>query len=177
MIWSKPVHSSRTFFEFIGHKDCGFPAVVLELLNTPDAMLSERLPHEYAYKRPLVFVPDIKDIKKVVQIVRYFAPYTDSAFWISGRGVKDAIRRIGVSSWLEMPIRQAYVDCDILIVDDLPRTDRGDPNYQDALEIDRILKERTTRHGQLTVLVGNNFDDLVSVIQYKALRELQKGLQ
>lgn len=124
-----------------------------------------------------MFVKDMTKLDSVINMLRRFAPHTDNAFWIHGRGIKDTIRRSGESKWMEMPIRQAYVECDILLVDDIPELDKTDPNFQDAYEVSNILRDRFARQGKLTFLFGDmdELSKMPSVAQYRALKDLQEN--
>jgi hypothetical protein len=173
MIWPKKIHLNREIHDWVGHADCGFPASVIALLKQDYNIPDDLAPVEYVQKRPIVFVPHVEDIKKVIRVLKGFSCYTDTAFWVNARGIRDAIFRLGESEWMDMPFRQAYVECDILVVDDVPRGDRSDPNYKDAIEINYIIKDRLSRQRKLTIILGDDLAGLSAVTQYKELRKLQ----
>lgn len=180
MIWPTDIHRRRTFDEWIGHPDCGFPVMLLTLLESSKGRRAPSglpPPVEYVARRPIASVPDVESFDKLIGIFQHFAPYTDSAFWASGRGLRDVTRRFTVSQWLGLSFRDSYIDCDILVIDDIPRNDSSDPHHLDCLEINNILRERQTKKGKLTIVIGNATESLPAMKQYGALLRLQEGYQ
>jgi hypothetical protein len=180
MIWQNAIHSRRTIDEWIGDPDCGFPAVLLQLLSKPHGNVPTVAPARYVELRPVIFVASDNEIGKLIPLLEHFAAYTDSAFWINCRGIKNVTRQFTTSSWLDMSFRDSYVSCDILIVGDIPglsSQDTNDPYYQDCMEINAILRDRLSRKGKLTIIIGANHDQLPALVQYKALKKIQEGYQ
>jgi len=174
MIWEAPIHAGRSISSWLSNEDTGFSPLFIEATEAVSFRRMNPPPFECSRRGRIIPFQDFSHMTGVCETVKACSHTCDYALWLDCRGIAQKIRQREQCDWMDCSWRSAYINCDLLVISDIPlKIDVDATTRADRREVEIIMEARQRRGKCITIVIGPNLD-LTAIERHKALNKVIK---